>query len=383
MLYDTAYYSEAVDTALFAGLRLFADGMPQGIEAEAFRIKAYIDCSEAGKTLCIDSVGVAVTDRWSWVVGASNPYEYISPSWDGPHCFTVVICCLGNRGDINGDGIDADIADLIYLVDYMFQGGPDLPCAQEANVNGDPDEAIDIADLIYLVTFMFNTGPAPYPCDVLAEPMAKTVGESPVIIATSYVNDTTVVTVHSSVPLRGFHLELSGTEPFSPTLLADRRLEMYYHTQDSTAVLGILDTDGYTAVAPGTVPLVLIPGRFEVKQAWVANVGARTLVPRIDNSGKVVALPEEFGLAQNYPNPFNPSTRIGFALPVATHVRLDVINILGQRVVTLADREIEAGNHEILWNGTNSKGKVVSSGVYFYRLVAGDFTETRKMVLLK
>ncbi len=383
MLYDTAYYSEAVDTAIFAGIRISAGGMPQGIEADAFRIKAYIDCSEAGKTLCIDSVGVAMVDRWRWVVGASNPYEYISPSWDGPHCFTVVVCCFGNRGDINGDGTDADIADLIYMVDYMFQGGPDLPCAQEANVNGDPDESIDIADVIYLVFSMFGDGPTPYPCGVVEEPLAKVVGESPVLIATSYVNDTTMVTVQSSQPLHGFHLELGGTGPFSPTLLADRRLEMFYHAQDSTAVLGIFDIDGSTAIAPGTVQLVLVPGRFEVKQAWVADAGARTLVPRIDNSGAVLALPEEFRLSQNYPNPFNPSTRIGFALPVASHVRLEVINILGQRVVTLADREIEAGNHEILWDGTNTRGKMVSSGVYFYRLEAGSFTETRKMVLLK
>jgi hypothetical protein len=383
VLYDTAFLGETVDTAIFIGSELSSDGMPQGTEAEAFRITAFVDCSEAGKTLCIDSLSAYRIGDWGWTVGTSYPYKHLSPSWDGPHCFEVVVCCFGNRGDIDGDGTQSDISDLIYLVEYMFQGGPELPCAQEANVNGDPDEAIDISDLIYLVQYMFQGGPVPYACDALKEPLAKIVADPPVVIATSYANDTTVVTVQSSVSLRGFQLELSATGPFSPTLLADKGLEMYYHVQDSTAVLGILDIDGSTAVAPGTVPLVLIPGRFEVTQAWVADANARTLVPRIDNSGSVVTLPEEFGLVQNYPNPFNPSTRIGFALPVATHVELEVINILGQRVVTLADHKIEAGNHEILWNGTNSSGQMVSSGVYFYRLKAGDFIETRKMLLLK
>lgn len=94
------------------------------------------------------------------------------------------------------------------------------------------------------------------------------------------------------------------------------------------------------------------------------------------NSGPEV--PDVFALNQNYPNPFNPSTEIAFDLPVASHVELTIYNVLGQKVETLVDREMEAGSHTVTWNADR-----VSTGVYFYRITAKDFTETKKMLMLK
>jgi hypothetical protein len=94
-------------------------------------------------------------------------------------------------------------------------------------------------------------------------------------------------------------------------------------------------------------------------------------------------LPKAYALEQNYPNPFNPSTEVAFALPQASHVRLDVFNVLGQKVTTVVDGEYPAGEHTVTWNGTNSNGGSVSSGVYFYRIEAEGFSQTRKMMLLK
>jgi PKD repeat protein len=94
-------------------------------------------------------------------------------------------------------------------------------------------------------------------------------------------------------------------------------------------------------------------------------------------------LPDQFALAQNYPNPFNPATTIKYNLPRATEVQLDVYNIMGQRVTTLINDFREAGHHSVTWTGTNDHGTPVASGVYFYRIKAGDFKETRKMVLMK
>ena len=94
-------------------------------------------------------------------------------------------------------------------------------------------------------------------------------------------------------------------------------------------------------------------------------------------SGPGEALPEDFALAQNYPNPFNPTAIIGFSLPVSSTWELRVFNVLGQ-TVTEYSGEADAGHHEVVFDGD-----AYSSGVYFYRLTAGDFTETRKMMLLK
>ncbi|MFH1686969.1 MAG: T9SS type A sorting domain-containing protein [bacterium] len=96
-------------------------------------------------------------------------------------------------------------------------------------------------------------------------------------------------------------------------------------------------------------------------------------------------LPKGFQLAQNYPNPFNQSTTISFFLPVSGRVSLDVYNILGQQVARLVDNEWMYGGiyQTVRWNGANASGDDIASGVYFYRLSAGEQSATRKMTLLK
>ncbi len=89
-------------------------------------------------------------------------------------------------------------------------------------------------------------------------------------------------------------------------------------------------------------------------------------------------LPMHFSLYQNYPNPFNPSTTISFILPLKSLVFLKVFDILGREVATLANEEMLAGNHSFNWNAAN-----LASGIYFYRLQAGSFTETKKLILLR
>jgi len=94
-----------------------------------------------------------------------------------------------------------------------------------------------------------------------------------------------------------------------------------------------------------------------------------------DNNG---ITPVEFSLKQNYPNPFNPSTTITFELPEKTAVRLDIYNILGEKVAELLNAELQSGRHSLTWNASG-----VPSGVYVYRIQAGEFTSSKKMILLK
>ena len=95
------------------------------------------------------------------------------------------------------------------------------------------------------------------------------------------------------------------------------------------------------------------------------------------------ATPENFALAQNYPNPFNPSTKISFVLPQAGTVHLSIFNTAGQLVRTLHSGEMSAGSHVFLWDGTDARGIRVASGVYLYRLQAGDRVLQKKMLLAK
>jgi hypothetical protein len=95
------------------------------------------------------------------------------------------------------------------------------------------------------------------------------------------------------------------------------------------------------------------------------------------------SLPADYKLLQNYPNPFNPSTTIEFSLPSSAPVNLSIYNILGERVAELLNSVKDAGNYKVVWNGKNSSGVQVPSGVYFYSLESESFRQTKKMLLLR
>jgi hypothetical protein len=133
--------------------------------------------------------------------------------------------------------------------------------------------------------------------------------------------------------------------------------------------------------------IAVLPERIVVFEQMGAETGLMTFAFN-PPSGKREAeqdeiIPYKFELSQNYPNPFNPNTTIKFEIPQAGRVRLDIFNILGQRVTRLVDEYQSAGPHSVIWDGTNSSGRQVSTGIYFTRLSSGDKTEIKKMLLLR
>lgn len=101
-----------------------------------------------------------------------------------------------------------------------------------------------------------------------------------------------------------------------------------------------------------------------------------------------ISIPTDFTLYQNYPNPFNPTTVIVFKIQnsrfkIPVHTTLKIYNILGQLVRVLADEEKTPGAHRVYWDGKDKNGESLSSGIYFYKLDAGDMSEVKKMVLIK
>ena len=122
-----------------------------------------------------------------------------------------------------------------------------------------------------------------------------------------------------------------------------------------------------------------------VKAGYV--IARRQFTPSIasdcDNDDGHGTLPTAFGLSQNYPNPFNPTTTIRFHLERRESVKLTVYNVLGRQVATLIDETLSAGSHEAIWTGTDDNRNAVASGVYFYRLAAGELTDRKKMVLMR
>ncbi|RMH72739.1 MAG: tandem-95 repeat protein [Gemmatimonadetes bacterium] len=145
---------------------------------------------------------------------------------------------------------------------------------------------------------------------------------------------------------------------------------------------GVIATLLFEVTKPGTWALDPI-------EAVLLNSDLQPVIgiPLQGTSGKTplpVHLPENYALYHAYPNPFNPQTTLPFALPVASAVQLRIYDISGRLITTLVDQKLEAGYHQVVWDGTNATGKPVASGVYFYTLQASPaFKETKQMLLLK
>jgi hypothetical protein len=98
---------------------------------------------------------------------------------------------------------------------------------------------------------------------------------------------------------------------------------------------------------------------------------------------KDISIPEKYALFQNYPNPFNPETEIRYEIPEPNYLTLKIFNALGHEIRILVDEEKQPGSYIVRWDGKDNFGKPVSSGLYFYTLRAGEFSETRKALLLR
>jgi hypothetical protein len=142
------------------------------------------------------------------------------------------------------------------------------------------------------------------------------------------------------------------------------------------APLGFYNYVAYCGDYPSTV---LDSSFFQVEViAGATGGGSWLLTGSFDKNAELATLPSGFALLTNYPNPFNASTQIRYELPKGAHVTLEVFNVLGKKVVTLVDGVEASGHKSVTWEACD-----VSSGLYFYKLTAGDISETKRMILIR
>jgi len=141
----------------------------------------------------------------------------------------------------------------------------------------------------------------------------------------------------------------------------------------------------FTITSSGDV--ILSANTIAIKPLFFVIEGGKLQVvsgaPPVSVETENPIVPDEFIVYQNFPNPFNPETEIHFALPKNGHVVVNIYNTLGQKIGTLIDTQYAAGFHSVRWTGKDRNGSPVSSGVYLYEIQVGEFSQVRKMSLIR
>ncbi len=290
------------------------------------------------------------------------------------------ICIIDNdsidaRGDLNLNGISHEIGDAVLYTNYFLVGIsafklsiPAQTAASDVNADG---LTLTVGDLIYLLRVLVGD----------AQPFPKLAPFANSVDLTLQSTETgSLLRSESSADLGGIALKVrfDGATPPTPYLADDAQdLEMQWHVDGNMLNIVIYSDRSGARVASGEAQLVTFDAPVEIVSVEASDYFGAMLETSVEKS----VLPTAFELAQNYPNPFNPSTTIRFSLPEASNWDLVIYNVSGQLVRHYTGTSI--GYVDVTWDATDRAGLPVASGVYFYRLSAGDFTATRKMLLMK
>jgi hypothetical protein len=286
-------------------------------------------------------------------------------------------------GDANGDK-KVNIGDAVFMINRVFRGGPAPVPLNAGDANGDGHA--NVGDVVYLINFVFKHGPAPLCGRITGAFMAcgscgaQHIGlfKAPAVsIRVKYAPELTTIETATPIDIYGLQLEFAGGQEIKPVNLVENT-QLYSGIVEGKATVGLLDINGIGHIPAGTTTNLEIPGNVTLISAIGVDEKGNAFDIAVAPATKAETLPKSYALSQNRPNPFNPVTEISFDLPTATDVSLEIYNITGQKVTTLVQGVLQAGHHSYLWDGSG-----VASGIYLYRLQAGEFTATRKMVLMK
>jgi VWFA-related protein len=271
-----------------------------------------------------------------------------------------IVCAdsIDARGDINLNSVPNEIGDAIVFTNYFIYGLQAFTVNVEGQtaateVNGD-GITLSVADLVYLIRIISG--------DAVA--LSKL---NPNASARFYTHNN-CIEVETSIPIGAVAIVFGGdADPALGDGAVGMEMKSDYHDGMTHVLIYSMDK-GHT-ISSGNI--LKINGRAKLISIEASDYYGAVLKVEQEK------IPVEFSLKQNYPNPFNPTTIIEFALPKAGEYELDIFNILGQKVASW-HKYGDVGYQKIEWDATE-----FSSGVYFYRLKAGEFSNTKKMLILK
>lgn len=356
----------------------------------------------------VDSVGRKFTVKTAGylIPGGTSGNPVSSDGWwpcSTPPCsepeldlqFTVAL--HSTPGDADNDTL-VIINDVNYLIAMLFTQGPLPLILNDGDVDGNCK--LNIGDVTHLISYIFDTTGTPptlsdndcvpgslklTPGDnfIVAEDVALKVGAKernrrPIIFNASRKVHALALTLRA----------LSGSQVKVTNKLDG--VQLHWSQQGDVVRIGLLDVNGKRFITPADTNLIDIEGEFEIVSVEATDILAdgTTEYLRPDFVAGKFTSGEDASIATVsldgiHPNPFNPTTSISFSLPKSANVKIEIYNLLGQKVTTLTDRLYNAGTHKVQWKSTDSNGSRVASGVYFAKMISEDYTASKKMVILK
>lgn len=308
-------------------------------------------------------------------ISDESGYDFIHPLLtDG--CVNIVDPA-SFLGDPNMNGFFYEIGDAVLVARRLIEGygvwaenGTGDDAVQETAADLNQNGFVDVADLVRFINIINGN---------IDPPRLDPTSEVATITMPNVIGDEMTVSVRSGAELGGALVTINHAGVELGTPVAVNGMEVLVHDVDGVMNLVVFSLEGNT-IAAGNNNLVTIPvianngGSMEFGEVSAADNFGRLL----ESSASLVApLPTEFSVKANYPNPFNAKTLIGFDLPSDSDVNISIYSITGQLVETISGH-FEAGTRSVTWDASD-----VASGVYFYKVSAGDFNQTLKMTLLK
>ncbi len=271
-------------------------------------------------------------------------------------------------GDANGD-LTINVLDITTIVSYLLNQNPQPFIFDAADVKKDGE--INVLDIVTVINIVMG--------GQMQKIAASNDQEESMILSPNYVRLENVSNI-SALRLVVVGKNLSRNDVKPGNLL--KRMEYAFHVNNDTLYLVVynLKNEGFANDAGELFKL----SRGEIENVLDIQAADRTgHFVNVETVGTATLIPKDYMLFQNYPNPFNPITTIKYGLPEQQDVKIEIFNILGQKIRTFEVKNQPAGYHQLLWDGKNDDNVQVATGLYIYRLKAGRFVDSKKMLLIR